>query len=349
MSHPPATARELAELVGGTLEGCATAPVRGMNSIDEAAPDEATFIVDGRYAAKWAGSRAGVALVGRKVSCLPGDATRRALIRVDHPELALAAALEAFAPPPEMPAVGVHPSAVVDPSARIGVGAAVGPLVAVGRGAVIGDGCVLHAGASVGAFTQLGARCTLHAGAVVRERCRLGQDVVVHARAVIGSDGFGYRPAADGRSLVRIPHLGSVVLEDGVEIGAGTCVDRAKFGATVIGAGTKIDNLCQIGHGCQLGRMVVIAGLTGLAGSVRVGDGAQIGGGCGIADHRTIGKGARLAARSGVMEDVPDGATWGGMPAQDVRAELRVVAAIRRLPEWSRKLRHLIGDPGKAP
>jgi UDP-3-O-[3-hydroxymyristoyl] glucosamine N-acyltransferase len=134
-----------------------------------------------------------------------------------------------------------------------------------------------------------------------------------------------------------------------VEIGAGTCVDRAKFGATVIGAGTKIDNLCQIAHGCQLGRMVVIAGLTGLAGSVRVGDGAQIGGSCGIADHRTIGKGARLAARSGVMEDVPDGATWGGMPAQDVRAELRVVAAIRRLPEWSRKLRHLIGDPGKAP
>ena len=349
MSRAPATAQALADLVGGTLEGCATAPVRGMNSIDEAGPDEATFIVDERYAARWAACRAGVALIARKVPCELGPGDRRALIRVDHPELALAAALDAFAPLPEAPAPGVHPSAVVDPSARLGAGSAVGPLVTVGRGAVIGDGCVLHAGARVGAMVELGARCILHAGAVVRERCRLGQGVVVHANAVIGSDGFGYRPAADGRSLVRIPHLGSVVLEDGVEIGAGTCVDRAKFGATVIGAGTKIDNLCQIGHGCRVGRMVVIAGLTGLAGSVTVGDGAQIGGGCGIADHRTIGRGARLAARSGVMDDVPDGATWGGMPAQDVRAELRVIAAIRRLPEWSRRLRHLIGDPGKAP
>ncbi len=349
MSRPPATARELADLVGGTLEGCATAPVRGVNSLDDAGPDEATFIVDDRYASRWPGSKACVALVGRKVNCPVGDAARRAIIRVDHPELALAAALEAFAPPPEVPPAGVHPTAVVDASAELGAGVAVGPHATVGRGARIGAGCILHAGASVGAQCALGDRCTIHPGAVIRERCRLGQAVVVHANAVIGSDGFGYRPAADGRSLVRIPHLGSVVLEDGVEIGAGTCVDRAKFGATVIGVGTKIDNLCQIGHGCRVGRMVVIAGLTGLAGSVTVGDGAQIGGGCGIADHRNIGRGARLAARSAVMDDVPDGATWGGMPAQDVRAELRVIAAIRRLPEWSRRLRHLIEDPGKAP
>ena len=343
MSGAPRTAQELASLVRGTLEGCATAPVRGMNAIDDAASDQATFIVDERYAARWAGSNAGVALIARTVPCEVGDASRRALIRVDHPELALAAALEAFAPEPEAPATGVHPTATVDPSVKLGAG------VTIGRGACVGQGCVLHAGVSVGAETVLGPRCTLHPGVVVRERCRLGQGVVVHANAVIGSDGFGYRPAADGRSLVRIPHLGSVVLEDGVEIGAGTCVDRAKFGATVVGAGTKIDNLCQIGHGCRIGRMVVIAGLTGLAGSVTVGDGAQIGGGCGIADHRTIGRGARLAARSGVMDDVPDGATWGGMPAQDVRSELRVIAAIRRLPEWSRRLRHLARDPEKAP
>ncbi|MBU6364459.1 MAG: UDP-3-O-(3-hydroxymyristoyl)glucosamine N-acyltransferase [Acidobacteria bacterium] len=349
MRPAPRTAQELAALVHGTLEGCATAPVRGMNSIDEAGPDEATFIVDDRYASRWATSRAGVALVARTVDCAVGDASRRALVRVDHAELALATALEAFAPPPETPADGVHPSAVVDPSAVLGTGVAVGPNVTVGRGANVGAGCRLHAGCSVGAHAVLGARCTLHAGAVIRERCRLGEAVVVHANAVIGSDGFGYRPAADGRSLVRIPHLGTVVLEDAVEIGAGTCVDRAKFGATVIGAGTKIDNLCQIGHGCRVGRMVVIAGLTGLAGSVTVGDGVQIGGGCGIADHRTIGRGARLAARSAVMDDVPEGATWGGMPAQDVRAELRVIAAIRRLPEWSRRLRHLVEDPGKAP
>jgi UDP-3-O-[3-hydroxymyristoyl] glucosamine N-acyltransferase len=345
----PATARALAELVSGQLEGNGDAPVRGLNSLEEAGPDEATFIVDDRYAARWPTAKAGVALVADKVPCPLGDDPRRALVRVPNAELALARALEAFAPPPELPPPGVHASAVVDASARLGAQVRVGPRVVVGRDTVIGDGCTLHAGAVIGAQVTLGAGCTLHANAVVRDRCRLGRGVTLHPGAVIGSEGFGYRPAADGRSLVRIPHLGTVVLEDGVEIGANTCVDRAKFGATVVGAGTKIDNLCQIAHNCRIGRMTVIAGLTGLAGSVRVGDGVQIGGGCGVADHRSIGNGARLAAKSGVMTDVPDGATWGGFSAQDLRAELRVMAATRKLPEWSRKLRRLIEDPGKAP
>ena len=349
MTRAPATAAELASLVGGRLEGCATAPVRGMNTMHEAAADEATFIVDERYASRWAECRAGVALLDESVDCAVGDPTRRALVRVKHPELALATALEAFAPVPEVPAEGVHPTASVDPSAKLGKGVRVGAQVMVGREAVIGDGCTLHSGAKVFAHCTLGDGCTIHANAVIRERCRLGRGVVVNACAVIGSDGFGYRPAADGRSMVRIPHLGNVVLEDGVEIGANTCVDRAKFGSTVVGAGSKIDNLCQIAHNCRIGRMSVIAGLTGLAGSVQVGDGVQIGGNCGIADHRSIGSGARLAAKSGVMEDVPAGATWGGYPAQDIRAELRLVAAVRKLPEWSRKLRRLIEDHGKAP
>jgi UDP-3-O-[3-hydroxymyristoyl] glucosamine N-acyltransferase len=349
VSGAPATAAELAELVGGQLEGHAGAPVRGMNAIDAAEPDEATFIVNDRYAARWPQSRAGVAIVDRRVSCPVGDAGRRAVIRVPNAELALARALEAFAPPPPLPPAGVHAMAAVDPSARLGDGVRVAAFASVAAGAVLGDGCVLHEGSRVGEGVQMGPGCTLHANAVVRERCRLGAAVVVHAGAVIGSDGFGYRPAADGRSLVRIPHLGGVVLEDGVEIGANTCVDRAKFGNTVIGAGSKIDNLCQIGHGCRVGRLTVIAGLTGLAGSVEVGDGVQMGGNCGIADHRRIGDRARLAAKSAVMDDVPDGATWGGMPAQDARSELRVIAAIRRLPEWSRRLRQLIEEHGKAP
>lgn len=349
MTTPPATAAQLATLVHGRLEGCATAPVRGINTLEDAAADEATFIVDEGYASRWPSCRAGVAIVGEGVACEPGDPSRRALIRVSHPELAVAVALEAFAPPPERPDEGVHPSASIHPSARLGSSLRIGAQVVIGRDATIGDGCTLHPGSQVGAQTTLGEGCVLHANAVIRERCRLGRGVVVNACAVIGSDGFGYRPAADGRSLVRIPHLGNVVLEDGVEIGANTCVDRAKFGSTVVGAGTKIDNLCQIAHNCRIGRMTVIAGLTGLAGSVRVGDGVQIGGGCGIADHRVIGDGARLAAKSGVIDDVPPGASWGGYPAQDFRAELRAVAAVRKLPEWSRKLRRLIEDHGKAP
>lgn len=349
MTRPPATAAELAALVGGRLEGLASAPIHGMNSIDESKPGDATFITNERYAQRWAGSQATVAVVEDGVPLEVGDPSRRALIRVPSAELALAKALEAFAPAPQLPPPGAHPAAVIDPSAEVSPSARIGPCAVVGARARIGANCVLHPGAVIGHECELGEGCVIHPNAVIRERCRLGRGVVVNACAVIGSDGFGYRPAADGRSLVRIPHLGTVVLEDGVEIGAGTCVDRAKFGATVVGAHTKIDNLCQVAHNCQIGRMTVIAGLTGLAGSVQIGNGAQIGGNCGIADHRSVGDGARLAAKSGVMEDVPAGATWGGFPAQDIRAELRVVAAIRKLPEWSRKFRRLIEDHGKAP
>jgi len=348
VTRPPATAAELAALVGGRLEGLASAPIHGMNSIDESKPGDATFITNDRYAQRWAGCQATVAVVEDGVPLEVGDPSRRALIRVPSAELALAKALEAFAPAPQLPPPGAHPAAVIDPSAEVSPSARIGPCAVVGARARIGANCVLHPGAVIGHECELGEGCVIHPNAVIREHCRLGRGVVINACAVIGSDGFGYRPAADGRSLVRIPHLGTVVLEDGVEIGAGTCIDRAKFGATVVGAHTKIDNLCQVAHNCQIGRMTVIAGLTGLAGSVQIGNGAQIGGNCGIADHRSVGDGARLAAKSGVMEDVPAGATWGGFPAQDIRAELRVVAAIRKLPEWSRKFRRLIEDHGKA-
>jgi UDP-3-O-[3-hydroxymyristoyl] glucosamine N-acyltransferase len=271
------------------------------------------------------------------------------LIRVDNADLAVVKVLEAFAPPATLPALGVHASAVIDASATIGKDARIGPLVSVGAGSKIAAGCVLHAGARVGANVTMGEHCVIHSNAFIDERCVLGARVIIHASAVIGGDGFGYRPAADGKSLTRIPHTGNVVLDDDVEIGANTCVDRAKFGSTRIGAGTKIDNLCQIAHGCRIGRMTVIAGMSGLAGSVTVGNGVQIGGYCGIGDHKTIGDGARLAAKSAVMNDIPAGATWGGMPAQDIREELRVIAAIRKLPQWSRKLRTMLEEPTKLP
>lgn len=148
---------------------------------------------------------------------------------------------------------------------------------------------------------------------------------------VIGADGFGYRPAPDGRGLVKIPHLGNAVLDSHVEIGANTCIDRARFGSTRIGAGTKIDNLVQIGHNCRIGRSVVICGCTGIAGSVTIGDGVQIGGNCGIADNVTIGRGARIAAKTGVMHDVPEGITVAGLPAFPGRDYLRMIAALRKL------------------
>lgn len=345
MTQAPATAAELAKLVGGQLEGCANACVRGMNTLEDAAHDEATFIVSEKYAAQWKRSNACVAVIEKSVACAVGDPSRRALIRVQHAELALATALQAFSLAPELPALGVHASAVIDSTATLGRDLRIGPLVVIERDARIGDRCVLHAGARIGAQVIMGADCRVHPNAVIRERCKLGARVVLNAGAVIGSDGFGYRPSADARSMIRIPHLGIVVLEDDVEIGANTCVDRAKFGATSIGAHTKIDNLCQVGHNCRIGRMTVIAGLTGISGSVRIGDGVQIGGNSGLAEHCVVGNDVRLAGGSGVTKDVPAGAIWAGYPAHDARSELRILAAIRKLPEWSRMFRRLKADP----
>ena len=367
----PTTSSQLALLVGGALEGDGDIAFTGLSSLNDATEMQATFITSDAHAKLWAQSRARIAIVGRQVksplttqSLSPsfspsvsqtpiaapaGNPQSRALIRVENADLAVAKILQTFAAPTTLPAPGAHASAVIDPSASIGKDARIGALVSVGAGSHIGNGCVLHAGARVAAHVSIGDECVIHCNAFIDERSVLGSRVIIHASAVIGGDGFGYRPAADGKSLMRIPHTGNVVLDDDVEIGANTCVDRAKFGSTRIGAGTKIDNLCQIAHGCRIGRMTVIAGMSGLAGSVTVGDGVQIGGYCGIADHTTIGDGARLAAKSAVMNDVPAGATWGGMPAQEIREELRVIAAIRKLPQWSRKLRTLLEDQAKSP
>ena len=198
MNRPPATAAELALLVEGQLDGCSTAVVRGMNSIEDAAADEAAFIVNEKYAAQWINATTRVAIVAQNVPCDVGDRATRALIRVAHAELALAKALEAFAPAAEMPQLGVHATAVVDPSATIGPGARIGAHVVIERSARLGAQCVLHAGSFVGAEVIMGDHCVLHAHAVVRERCQLGHRVVINACTVIGSDGFGYRPAADG-------------------------------------------------------------------------------------------------------------------------------------------------------
>ena len=361
----PKTSSQLAALVGGALEGPGDIAFTGLSSLTDATEHEATFITSDAHAKLWANCRARIAIVANQVKApLSHQAVHasisatsehvvhahpRALIRVDNADLAVVKVLEAFAPPATLPALGVHASAVIDASATIGKDARIGPLVSVGAGSKIAAGCVLHAGARVGANVTMGEHCVIHSNAFIDERCVLGARVIIHASAVIGGDGFGYRPAADGKSLTRIPHTGNVVLDDDVEIGANTCVDRAKFGSTRIGAGTKIDNLCQIAHGCRIGRMTVIAGMSGLAGSVTVGNGVQIGGYCGIGDHKTIGDGARLAAKSAVMNDIPAGATWGGMPAQDIREELRVIAAIRKLPQWSRKLRTMLEEPTKLP
>ena len=345
----------LATLVGASVEVPAGADrtrieatvVTGLEMIDRAKPGELTFVGNAKFAKLIPATKA-LAIVVSADLPLPEEASAHTILKVKSADHAMMAILERFAPPEALPAVGIHPTAHVDPEARVDPTARIGAGVSIARGATVGAGTALFPGVAVYENASIGSHCVLHTNVVIRERCVLGNRVILASGVAIGTDGFGYRPSADGRGIAKVPHIGNVVVEDDVEIGANSCVDRGRFGATRIGAGTKIDNLCQIGHNVEIGRCVVMSGLTGVAGSTRVGDGCRIGGGCGIADHLVIGRGASLAARSGVMSDVPEGATWGGFPAQELRNALREIALVRKLPEWHRQLRHLL-DPPKAP
>ncbi|MSR17670.1 MAG: UDP-3-O-(3-hydroxymyristoyl)glucosamine N-acyltransferase [Phycisphaerales bacterium] len=340
-----ATSAELAERLGGSLKGRGDLRIDGVDSLDSAACTQLTFIADKAHARRFGQSRALVALVTKGLVVSGHDPAERALIEVPDAQLALISVLEFFAPEPVLPAIGTHPRAWCDESAQVHATARIGPNATVLAHARIGAGCVLHAGCFVGDHAVIGERCVLHAGAVVRERCLLGCDVILHPGAIIGSDGFGYRPSSDGKSLRRIPHLGNVHLHDGVEIGAATCVDRAKFGSTVVGVGSKIDNLCQVGHNTRIGRNCVIAGQTAIAGSVTIGDGVRIGGQSGIRDHVTVGDGARLGAKCALWTNVPAGATFIGIPAQEARTALREIVAIRTLAPLAGALKKLVNNP----
>jgi UDP-3-O-[3-hydroxymyristoyl] glucosamine N-acyltransferase len=339
---------DLASRVGGELvhaRGAEGLPaISGLQTVQDAGPGDLTFIGDDHHAKAWASSKATAAVVSRSLASSVAATDDRAVILVKNADTAMITVLELFAPPADLPAAGVHPSAVVEAGATIGTNARIGPHVTVMHGAVIGNDVTLFAGVTVYPHARIGDGCVLHANVVIRERCVLGRRVILHGGVQIGTDGFGYRPAPDGRGILKVPHLGNVVLEDDVEIGANSCVDRGKFGATLIGMSTKIDNLVQIGHNCRIGRCVVISGLAGIAGSTSIGDGSRIGGGVGVADHLTIGRGVSIAARSGVMNDIPDGETWAGYPAKEARRAMQEVIVTRKLPEYIKNIKELVSQ-----
>lgn len=324
--------RGAAELIGDP--GLA---VTHLDTLERAGPGALTFIRNGAAAQAWPASRATAALVSRgvDVSPIPG----RAVILVADADLALIELLNLFNPGAARPPGGVHPTAVVDPSARIAPSASVGPLCHVGPQSEIGDSCVLIAQVFVGRGVRIGAGTTLHPHSSILDRCTVGRACIIHAGAVIGADGFGYRPAPDRKGVVKIPHIGIVEIGDGVEIGACTCIDRAKIGATVIGDGTKIDNLVQVGHGSRLGRCCLIAGQVGISGSVTLGDGVMLGGQAGVADNLTVGSGVKVAAKSGIITDVPDGEDMWGLPARPAREARRDYATLLKMVEEHRAQR----------
>lgn len=319
--------RDLAERAGGRVFGDGDLPIERIAAIEDAGAGALTFATDERYLSAALRSRAAAVLVDASIA--PAEASKP-LIVVENARFALARLLAALRPErPKGPFR--HATAVVEPDAEVSPDAYLGAHAYVGRRSRIAAGCVLETGAHVGADVTVEESSWLHPHASVMDGCRIGRRVVLHAGCVIGSEGFGWA-FVDGR-LERIPQVGNVVLDDDVEVGANSCVDRAQTGSTSVGAGTKIDNLVQIGHNCRIGKHCAIAALTGLAGSTVVGDYVKIAGQVGTRGHMTIGSRSTVAGQSGVWGDVPEAATVSGNPAREHREELRREVMIRRLPK----------------
>jgi len=354
VQFPRMTVAEVAKHVGGEGRGDESLAIVGLGTIEAAGADDLVFVNSERYASLWGATAAKVALVTRKVAHRLPERGGTALVFVEDADVAFATLMKlAGVPPPDagLPASGIHPSAVVDATAKLGDGVRIGAHCVVGPRANIGSGSILYPGAAVFDDARVGADCILWNGTIIRERCVLGDRCILNANVVIGADGFGFRPAPDGKGVVKIPHAGRVEIGNDVEIGANTCVDRGKLSATVIGDFCKIDNLCQIGHNSHLGCGVIIAGKVGISGSVVIGDGVMIGGGAGVADHVTIGSGAVIAAAAGVMRDVPPRGRVSGIPARDIKQFFREQAALARLPDMVRPPRVAAAgqDPAIAP
>ena len=331
------TAAAIAAAVNGVVRGDAAAVVTRIAPLHRAATGDLSFYASKAYAALFAGTTAGVVLVSPELAELPTGCS--SVVVVANPHEALLSLLPQFHPAPEL-IPGVHPTAVVAPSATISPTARVEARVVVGDGAVIGDRAWIGAqsfvgeGVKVGADTRLFPQVTLYSGS------QLGARVTLHSGVRIGSDGFGY--VFRGGAHQKVPHVGGCVIGNDVEIGANSTVDRGSVDDTVIGDGSKLDNLVHIGHNVQIGRLCLFMAHVGISGSTHIGDGVIFAGQSGAAGHLEIGAGARFAARAAVLRDVPAGETWSGMPARRHRDVLRANAALFRLSDMLKQIEALV-------
>ncbi len=326
---------EIAKWVGGVVRGDPSGRIAGVAGIEDAGPSEITWLSHEKYIPELSTSRAGAVVVPERF----GETPMPAILTAD-PSMAITVILERFAPPVPRPAAGVHPTAVVAESAKIGRDAAIGPHVVLGEAARIGERTILHANVFVGAHARIGRDCELWPGVVVRERCTLGDRVVIHPNTTIGADGYGYQ-FVEGRH-VKIPQIGTVEIEDDVEIGANCAIDRAKFGLTRIGEGTKIDNLVQVAHNVRIGPHCLIVAQCGIAGTARLGRGVVLGGKVGVRDHVSLHDGVQAGACSCISKDVPAGTRVFGIPAVEYDQFARERAKVRRLPQLAEQVKALI-------
>jgi UDP-3-O-[3-hydroxymyristoyl] glucosamine N-acyltransferase len=325
--------RDLAGRLGCGLRGDGEVEITGVAGIEEAGPGDLTFLANRRYIPCLATTRAAAAIVA------PNQEAALPCLLSDNPYLTFARAVALVRPQPR-PAPGVDPSARVHPTAELGPDVHVGPLAVVGPGVRVGARTVLHPHVVLAEGVEVGEDCVLHSAVQVRERCRIGQRVVVQNGAVIGADGFGFARDRHGR-YHKFPQVGIVVIEDDVEIGALTAIDRAALGETRISRGCKLDNLVQIGHSVTVGEDTVLAGQVGIAGSSRIGKGATLAGQVGVAGHLTIGDGTIATAQTGIPSSIEAGRVVSGYPAIDNRSWLRSSAVFARLPDLQKRVREL--------
>ena len=330
------TAEAIAAAVGGTLEGDAAAQVSGVAPLDRADATHLTFLASAKYAPLAEGRELGVLLVTDELS---GVGQPRARIVVENPHEAMLPLLPLLYPEPTH-AAGIDPSASLGRGVVLGDAVSIGPGVVLGEGTRIGSRTRLDAHVVVGAGVEIGEDCHVYPGVTLYPGTRLAERVRLHAGARIGSDGFGY-VFRDG-AHAKIPHVGRCIIEADVEIGANTTIDRGSIDDTVIGAGTKIDNLVHVAHNVRIGRLCLLMAQVGIAGSTHIEDGCIVAGQVGIAGHVTIGKGARLGAQAGVFGSVPAGETWSGYPARPHKEALRAQAAMFKLPSLIRALERLV-------
>lgn len=324
--------KQIAALVQGTVIGDESIIISQVNGMAEAQADHLTFARDAKYVRQLAESKAGVALVPRNSGALS-----LTTIEVDQPDLAFFIVLRAFADQMKTPhPAGRHPQAVIAEDAQVHESAWIGPFCVISSGARIDEGAVLEAQVFVGEGSHIGADTHIYPQVVIREKIEIGKNCIIHAGACIGSDGFGFVPMDS--IWHKIPQIGTVSIGNNVEIGSNTAIDRATFGVTRIGSGTKIDNLVQIGHNVIIGDHCAIAGMAGFAGSTTVGNEVRVGANAGLGGHITLGDGCTIGARSGVMRNVEPGAMVSGLPAIEHKKQLRVMAAQLRAPEMLRRI-----------
>jgi UDP-3-O-[3-hydroxymyristoyl] glucosamine N-acyltransferase len=333
------TAQAVADLVGGRLLGDGGAVVTTVVPLDRAGPGALTLAVSPRYAAALEASRAGAVLLPPALAGAPAGPAAR--IVVDDPYGAMVQVIGRLFPAPETRA-GIHPTARIGSDCALGAGVAIGPYVVLGRGVRLGDRCRLAEGVSIGDGVTVGEDTRMDARVVCYAGARIGRRVVLKAGAVIGGDGFGYLSRGSGH--LRIPHVGGCIIGDDVEIGSNSCVDRGSLDDTVVGQGTKLDNLVHLGHNVRVGERCLLMAGVGVAGSTRLGDDVILAGHVGVTDHLTIGDRVQVAAKSAVIGNVPAGSVYSGHPARPNRQVLRAQAALYRLAPLVGELESLLAE-----